>query len=263
MAITPGDGGGVADICWISPSDQAGQVGNILTRLSNLEIVVAKLAGLNITATNASDLSTQLGVMAGGIIVSGEGGAAIPTAPGSFTGIMIGGGIMKIFENGTIQFEVDKTGIVTGGGGGIGDIITLKNLNDTLTFNQPNMNSVVLQKGTIWDSSLYENGMIKIPSSGYFMATASFHAVLEAGPGQRYLRLACYDGAIDDYVWKCLDTYRLVETDPVLYGFQLTAIFKLTTAHAENLIEVTLGSVDSLSSIVSNSYLSVVKLADL
>ncbi|MCI0551272.1 MAG: hypothetical protein L0287_09975 [Anaerolineae bacterium] len=72
-------------ICWASPSDLVGQPDNILTRLANLEIAVARLAGMNVEASQASDIVESLGTMHDFELLAGEGWPG----DGNFTGVAI------------------------------------------------------------------------------------------------------------------------------------------------------------------------------
>lgn len=64
MAETTGDAGGggtVNSLCMISPSDEVGIVGNLISRIEELEKVVSQLMSANVTAGQLSDLSQQVG----------------------------------------------------------------------------------------------------------------------------------------------------------------------------------------------------------
>ena len=118
MADTPGDGG--LSICNVSPSDQAGQINNILDRLTNCEIAIAKLAGLDVTATNASDMVASLGTITNGTIIMPDNSVSgwtnsIP--PGDFSGTIISNGIITTWNNGVVSYEVQPSGVTVGGGG--------------------------------------------------------------------------------------------------------------------------------------------------
>jgi len=119
MADTPGSGGST-DICWVSPSDQAGQINNILDRVHNLEVAVAQLAGLDVNATNLSDMVASLGTITNGTILLPDNsltGWTNSIPPGDFSGTLISNGVITTWENGVVSFEVQPSGITTGGGG--------------------------------------------------------------------------------------------------------------------------------------------------
>jgi hypothetical protein len=61
MTQDSGGGGTAANLCPPSPSDLAGQINNLITRIENLEKAVAELQGQDVTATQLSDLSQQVG----------------------------------------------------------------------------------------------------------------------------------------------------------------------------------------------------------
>ena len=118
MADTPGEGGGIS-ICNVSPSDQAGQINNILERLTNCEIAIARLAGLDVSATNASDIVESLGTITNGTIIMPDNSVtgwtnSIP--PGDFTGSILSNGVLTTWNNGVVSFEVQSSGVTTGGG---------------------------------------------------------------------------------------------------------------------------------------------------
>ena len=67
--VDDGYGGtGSSGMCWISPSDMAGQVGNLMSRVANLESIVAQLLGVNVGAISLSDFTQDLGVIMSGVI---------------------------------------------------------------------------------------------------------------------------------------------------------------------------------------------------
>lgn len=60
--ITDGGGGGsTSNICAISPSDMAGNIDNILTRLETVENILSQILGYDITANRLSDITDVLG----------------------------------------------------------------------------------------------------------------------------------------------------------------------------------------------------------
>jgi len=77
MRDNPGDGT-TASICNISPSDQAGQVDNLVTRIEKLEQTVAELVAADISANQLSDLSQQAGWITGVTYLGTEGWTQTP-----------------------------------------------------------------------------------------------------------------------------------------------------------------------------------------
>lgn len=94
MAIDPGGGSGMGGICSITPSDLAGQVDNLLTRLAALEQTVARLSGGNVEAGQLSNISGQAGWIYGldylgtpGWIQTPTGNTLIPPPGVSFSNL--------------------------------------------------------------------------------------------------------------------------------------------------------------------------------
>jgi hypothetical protein len=105
------------DICLVSPSDMAGQINNLLDRVHNLEVAVAQLAGLDVNASNLSDMVKSLGTITNGAIIMPDNsltGWTTSIPPGDFTGTVLVGGGIAIWKDGVVTFEADQTGIVAG-----------------------------------------------------------------------------------------------------------------------------------------------------
>lgn len=65
--------GNSGSICSVSPSDLAGQVDNLLSRIDDLEQTVAELLSQNVSANQLSDLSRQAGWLTGVTYLGVEG----------------------------------------------------------------------------------------------------------------------------------------------------------------------------------------------
>jgi len=168
MADTPGDGG--LDICLVSPSDQAGQINNLLDRVHNLEVIVSQLAGLDVTASNASDMVQSLGTITNGTLVLPDNSVtgwtnSIP--PGDFSGTIISNGVITTWDNGVVSFEVQPSGITTGGGG-VSSYLVVQPAATALSSGLPDISTVVFSSGTAFGTSNLSTGQIDIQSSGYY-----------------------------------------------------------------------------------------------
>lgn len=74
--ITQGDGGtggggSTPNFCSVTPADQAGNLDNILSRLTAIETILSQLLGTDITAIQLSDISQDLGTILGANILNG------------------------------------------------------------------------------------------------------------------------------------------------------------------------------------------------
>lgn len=125
MPIVPGDGGGsTPQICAVSPSDQAGQIDNILSRLDALENAISQLATTNVTASQLSDISQQIGWVYGVTYMGVEGwtqtaaGTLIPPAGVSLSslGILPNDNVLVSYDAaGNLLIGFDQTtGAATG-----------------------------------------------------------------------------------------------------------------------------------------------------
>lgn len=69
MAITQGDvggGGSTNNICAINPADLVGTIGNLISRIEELEIAVSQLMGGNVLINQLSDLTQDAGTLLSG-----------------------------------------------------------------------------------------------------------------------------------------------------------------------------------------------------
>jgi len=80
-----GTGGG-GELCLVSPSDMAGQIDNILTRLAKVEQVLSVLLGMDITAGSLDEISQNLGTMTMATLINAARGW---TTEGTFSGVAI------------------------------------------------------------------------------------------------------------------------------------------------------------------------------
>ena len=186
--LNPG-GGGSTEICNVSPSDQAGQINNILDRLTNCEIAIAKLAGLDVSATNASDMVASLGTITNGTIIMPDNSVSgwtnsIP--PGDFTGSIISNGVITTWTDGVVSFEVLSTGgggvTVGGGGGGLTDVASLYwNSHDVADFSTyVNFDGVQFNVGSSFSWSAGAPEKLTIQETGTYLFNTSQTAGLKA-----------------------------------------------------------------------------------
>jgi hypothetical protein len=150
----PNDDSGV---CSISPSDMAGQIDNILTRLENLEEVIAQLSTSNVNAIQLSDISESVGwvydVEYMGIPGWTQTAAGTLIPPLGFT-------VSEILAN--AQAGQLAT---SGGGGGVTDHIEMI-ISTTTTFSPLTFNSINKNMGDVF--SWTSGDKVYCSSSGIF-----------------------------------------------------------------------------------------------
>lgn len=110
--------GGLND-CWVSPSDQAGQIDNILDRLKKVEDLVALLTGANLSVGQLSELSEQVGWVTVDYLgqpgwIQTEYGTLIP--PPGFS--ILGSGFTLSDGNVYTAVVMDENGVLQYGFGG-------------------------------------------------------------------------------------------------------------------------------------------------
>ena len=133
MTQDSGGGGTAANLCPPSPSDLAGQINNLITRIENLEKAVAELQGQDVTATQLSDLSQQVGWVYDVTYLGVPGwtqtaaGTLIPPAGLALStlGIVLPGlggnpsTLVSTDSDGNPTFSINNSGTTGGGGGSI------------------------------------------------------------------------------------------------------------------------------------------------
>ncbi len=171
-----GTGGGTTgSICSISPSDNISTLGNLISRVADIEKFLSRLVGADVHADNLSELATNLGnVLNGTVMLSGSQyspygpGGSIPV-PEGFTGSFLSGNVLTIWENGVVRYEVQPSqGGVTTGGGGISDYLTCRPSTTVLSSNRPAIDDVISSFGTAFDISDLDIGRINFNESGYY-----------------------------------------------------------------------------------------------
>ena len=151
-------------VCAISPSDLIGYVGNLITRVQELEQQVAELQAGNITANQLSDLSQQVGWVGGVNYMGSDGwtqteyGSLVPPAGVSFSslGFTLSDGNTYPFvvmdADGVLQYGFTNTGELAGTAGSAiaKDTLVLSAASQTLNaFNQAiSWSAIQFQSGT-------------------------------------------------------------------------------------------------------------------
>jgi len=178
------------DICTVSPSDMAGQINNIMERLLNCEIAIAKLAGLDVTASNASDMVASLGTITNGTIISPTTTLSASIAdwagtvlPANFSGSVTSNGVTTTWNNGVVTFTVDNTGITVGGGGG-GDFASVFTTSSDTITNGTNQHQMTI------DDTDYNTGIGSLASDVFTLSA-----------GGEYLVTAMVSISADAYPW--------------------------------------------------------------
>lgn len=106
-------------LCWISPSDLAGQVFNLMAQVAQMQSELNALKATNITAEQLSDISELLGLITGGAVILPDGswagtGGSIPV-PNGFSGTVVSGNVITTWTDGVVSFQViPGTGAVSG-----------------------------------------------------------------------------------------------------------------------------------------------------
>ena len=115
-------GGTTPSVCSISPGDENAVLGNIISRLRDIETFLSRLVGADVYANNLAELAKDIGsILNGEILLPGTQnspygvGGSIPI-PSDFTGTYISGNVTTIWNNGVVTYQVDRTGITVGGG---------------------------------------------------------------------------------------------------------------------------------------------------
>lgn len=140
MAETPYDGGGgltmggtASSMCAISPSDLVGTIGNLISRIEDLEFALSQVLGANLHANTLGDISSQVGwvynVEYMGIPgwIQTEYGTLIPPA-----GFTLSGSGIQMWNACTGEFEdyqavvMDSDGVLQWGASAAGNLCGAK-----------------------------------------------------------------------------------------------------------------------------------------
>ena len=117
-------------VCSVTPSDQAGQIDNILSRLDAIEQAIRELQSQNISATQLSDIAASAGWIYDVTYMGTPGwtqtpaGTLIPPVGTSLStlGLLMSDGnpyqFVSVDSDGVLQFGTAPSGGSSGGGGG-------------------------------------------------------------------------------------------------------------------------------------------------
>jgi len=189
--IDPGTGGGTTmGVCVTSPSDQAGQIDNILTRLEELEKTVAQLASQNISANQLSDISQSVGWVYDVTYMGTEGwiqtaaGSLIPPPGVTWSSLGILPDSSQLYSSGT-------------GVSGIGGGSTFAVYNDmdidtissggylTLPFSNPGFDNDTI--GLTLSSTYFQ-----VPTTGYYFIALEMYTYETFNPTSLLFSLEIY-----------------------------------------------------------------------
>lgn len=189
--IPDGDGGGssgggsTTSICTINPSDNISIVNNLISRISDIERFLSQLVGADVHADNLSELADNIGnILNGTITLPGDGnspygeGGSIPV-PDDFTGTVISGNVLVVWENGVVSFEVDNSGIVVGSGRTKYCEVAILGSNDTISlvssvYDPDNLVSCSGDTITITTPGVYQFGCINVINANHTAAAYGF-----------------------------------------------------------------------------------------
>jgi hypothetical protein len=199
MALTPGEGdggtGGVlggtaSSICAISPSDLVGTLGNLITRIEQLEFQLSQIVGANLHTEQLSNISEQVGWVYGveymGIPgwTQTEYGTLIP--PAGFT--MTGSGI-QLYNSCTGEFEdyqavvMDENGVLQWGATAAGNLCGAKveDWNDAAAAAEPADYAVTKRDGGAGTTYNSSRGIVITTSAPSSMEGTAIFTVAQAG----------------------------------------------------------------------------------
>lgn len=191
-------GGG---ICWISPSDLAGQVSNLMSRLAQAEADIERLKSANVTAEQLADISELLGLITGGAVILPDGswagqGGSIPV-PADFTGSVLSGNVITTWNNGVVSFEViPSTGVSVGGvqfavkGG-----CTAAGVPDNVWTHLP-FSGASQTQDTI--GMTFGSDYFSVPVSGYYFISVIVPVAESFNPESMFVSLEVYDSSYPD-----------------------------------------------------------------
>lgn len=203
---------GGSAICEVSPSDLAGQVDNLVSRVEALEDLVGLLTGANVNAGELSELSQQVGWVGGVTYMGVEGwiqteyGTLIP--PPGFS--LLGNGVtlsdgntyqaVVMDENGVLQFgfgQTDPDGVFTAVAGTMASSINYAVLysnnpiRDFTTSSGQTVATMNIGHNPAGIVSLLTTERFQVSQSGYYLLTitCSLHCYNDAtGDGETWLR---------------------------------------------------------------------------
>lgn len=166
-------GGTTTSVCRVSPSDELAVLGNIISRVADIERFLSKLVYADVHANNLSELADNMGNLINGAVMmpyspndswSGVGGSI--AVPEGFTGTFISGGVTTIWLDGVVTFEATPHGIMTGSA--TDNYLVTKPSTTTLSTNRPNIDGIMFDGGVAFGTDNLGTGRIDINQSGYY-----------------------------------------------------------------------------------------------
>lgn len=197
--------GGLND-CWVSPSDQAGQIDNILDRLKKVEDLVALLTGANLSVGQLSELSEQVGWVTVDYLgqpgwIQTEYGTLIPPPGFSILGsgfTLSDGNVytaVVMDENGVLQYGWTDTGEAVGESATAADYIVLQPSSTSLDFGYVTL-TTLWSRGTAFSTDSSGLGTkVKSSSPGLYHVSVNMNALVSATSSTSFMWVEVGNGS--------------------------------------------------------------------
>ena len=241
MPVSGDLGGGGGSWCPVSPSDMAGQIDNLLSRIEQLEQDMAELKAQNTEAIQLSDLSASAGWIYDVVYMGVPGwtqtpaGTLIPPANGSFT-------VSQILADAQQRDQLSYSGI----SGEMSNYLVCQAATTVLNSNRPDISTIKYSHGTAFGTSDLDIGKITINEDGYYYISISLPAGFDNTPTSWiYMQVSIVDPVfstlqrqdghgVDVFDQNVSNTYRLS------FGFE---------AHATAVVQVSFFGITQLTQI--------------
>lgn len=189
---TDPDGGGTpSTICAVSPSDMAGNIDNILSRLEALEQEVAELKAQNTSAIQLSDISNNVGWVYNVTYMGVEGwtqtqaGTLIP--PAGFT-------VSQILADAEARDQLS-----TSGSSAISDFLVVEPSSTSLSGSglnaTANLSTVLWSKGDAFDTGDLNISQINILQDGFYHVSVVMLTGVRATSGSTWMEVLIRNAA--------------------------------------------------------------------
>jgi len=189
MPLVPDDGGGsTGSTCTTSPTDQQGQIDNMLTRIETLETLISQIIGEDISAIQLSDISQDVGWVYNVTYMGIEGwtqtaaGTLIP--PAGFT-------VSEILEN------AQANQLSTNGGGGTSNWLAVEPASASLSGSGLNatadLSNVLYSKGSAFGTSNLGTSTIDINETGYYHISVVMQLGVRSTAGSTWMNVIVKD----------------------------------------------------------------------
>lgn len=174
-----------AEMCWVSPADQAGTIDNLMSRVAKLEETIALLTGGDVSANQLADITPKAGVLTDLTAVSSNAAGGWIT-DGSFTGVAISTLGWKMSDGNSYPIVQMVDGVLQYGfkaSGGVGGASSVASTGQVIGYGASNSTTISSSWKQFSIPQALGGGSFTLPRTGIYLICYQVHSNAFSTPG--------------------------------------------------------------------------------